>query len=106
LLPFTPAIIIKYIVVAKNTHTHAHNSYSTVLLNVDQHSGKVKRPMTADGFARNNRDLNGHGDFPRPLLDSIFNDIHVHVGSTIVVCFCLFCLVVECVLIFVGVACA
>jgi hypothetical protein len=51
-------------------------AYSTVLLNVDQHSERVKKRMSEAQFLQNNRGLNGGGAFPMYLQQDIFSSIH------------------------------
>lgn len=46
--------------------------YAIILLNVDQHNPKNKRPMTLQDFIRNQRGLNNKKDFPRDFLESIY----------------------------------
>jgi hypothetical protein len=50
-------------------------AYSTVLLNVDQHSERVKKRMSEAQFLQNNRGLNGGGPFPPYLQQDIYNSI-------------------------------
>ena len=50
-------------------------SYSIILLNVDQHNPKNKKPMTLNDFVRNQRGLNNKADFPRDFLEGIYNAI-------------------------------
>ncbi|KAJ3338818.1 Brefeldin A-inhibited guanine nucleotide-exchange protein 1 [Gonapodya sp. JEL0774] len=50
-------------------------AYSVILLNVDQHSVKVKTRMDKQAFIRNNRGINGGGDLPEELLARIFDEI-------------------------------
>lgn len=50
-------------------------SYSIIMLNTDLHSPKVKGKMTLEEFIRNNRGMNGGEDFPRELLENIYNSI-------------------------------
>eukprot|EP00049_Salpingoeca_infusionum_P015828 m.311478 g.311478 ORF g.311478 m.311478 type:complete len:1667 (+) comp15956_c0_seq1:541-5541(+) len=57
-------------------------SYAIILLNVDQHNPKNKKPMTVEDFLRNQRGLNGTDaegrvqDFPREYLERIYHNIH------------------------------
>jgi len=51
-------------------------AYSTVMLNVDQHSDRVKKRMVEASFVQNNRKLNGGGNFPLELQQAIYNAIH------------------------------
>lgn len=50
-------------------------AYAVILLNVDQHNPKNKRPMTLSDFLRNQRGLNGGADFPPEYLERIYNNI-------------------------------
>ncbi len=50
-------------------------SYAIILLNVDQHNPKNKKPMTLTDFVRNQRGLNNKADFPHDFLESIYNAI-------------------------------
>lgn len=50
-------------------------SYSIIMLNTDLHSSKVKNKMTLEQFIKNNRGMNGGNDWPRELLESIYNSI-------------------------------
>ncbi|KAI9020592.1 hypothetical protein DFJ74DRAFT_633871 [Hyaloraphidium curvatum] len=50
-------------------------AYSVIMLNVDQHSAKVKNKMDKAAFIRNNRGINSGADLPEHLLSSIFDDI-------------------------------
>ncbi|KIW14127.1 hypothetical protein PV08_06908 [Exophiala spinifera] len=50
--------------------------YSVILLNVDQHSTKMKGPrMTVEDFIKNNRGINDGQDLPRDYLTSIYEEI-------------------------------
>lgn len=59
----------------KNTDAAFILSYAIILLNVDQHNPKNKRPMTLKDFLRNQRGLNEKEDFPREFLERIYNNI-------------------------------
>ncbi|QNP98052.1 YALIA101S06e04214g1_1 [Yarrowia lipolytica] len=50
-------------------------AYSVVMLNVDQHSTKVKNRMKPENFVSNNRGINEGGDLPPELLLEIFEEI-------------------------------
>lgn len=50
--------------------------YSVIMLNVDQHSTKMKGPrMTAEDFIKNNRGINDGQDLPPDYLTSIYEEI-------------------------------
>ncbi|TVY43770.1 Protein transport protein [Lachnellula occidentalis] len=50
-------------------------SYSVIMLNVDQHSGKVVKRMTKADFIKNNRGINDNADLPDEYLNSIYDEI-------------------------------
>lgn len=51
-------------------------SYSVIMLNVDQHSSKMKgRRMTKQDFINNNRGINDHNDLPEEYITSIYDEI-------------------------------
>lgn len=50
-------------------------SYSVIMLNVDQHSSKVKKRMTPEDFFKNNRGINDGADLPEEYLKGMFDDI-------------------------------
>lgn len=51
-------------------------SYSVIMLNVDQHSSKMKgRRMTKQDFINNNRGINDHNDLPEEYITAIFDEI-------------------------------
>lgn len=50
-------------------------TYSTIMLNTDLHNGNVKRKMSLEQFIGNNKGMNGNEDFPRWLLERIYNSI-------------------------------
>ncbi|KAF1850547.1 uncharacterized protein K460DRAFT_400604 [Cucurbitaria berberidis CBS 394.84] len=51
--------------------------YSVILLNVDQHSKKMKGPrMTPEDFIKNNRGINDNADLPEDYLRRIFDEIN------------------------------
>ncbi|KAF2127776.1 hypothetical protein P153DRAFT_432834 [Dothidotthia symphoricarpi CBS 119687] len=51
-------------------------SYSVIMLNVDQHSKKMKGPrMTPEDFNKNNRGINDGADLPEDYLRGIYEEI-------------------------------
>ncbi|KAJ8106057.1 hypothetical protein OPT61_g9793 [Boeremia exigua] len=51
-------------------------SYSVIMLNVDQHSKKMKGPrMTPEDFIKNNRGINDNADLPEDYLRGIYEEI-------------------------------
>jgi brefeldin A-inhibited guanine nucleotide-exchange protein len=51
-------------------------SYSVIMLNVDQHSKKLKgNRMTPEDFIKNNRGINDNADLPDEYLRAIFDEI-------------------------------
>ncbi|KAF2793442.1 hypothetical protein K505DRAFT_375327 [Melanomma pulvis-pyrius CBS 109.77] len=51
-------------------------SYSVIMLNVDQHSKKMKGPrMTPEDFIKNNRGINDNADLPEDYIRAIYNEI-------------------------------
>ncbi|KAL8923465.1 MAG: hypothetical protein Q9208_004593 [Pyrenodesmia sp. 3 TL-2023] len=51
-------------------------AYSVIMLNTDQHSGKLKgKRMTVDDFIKNNRGINDNANLPDEYLASIFEEI-------------------------------
>lgn len=53
-------------------------AYAVIMLNVDQHNCNVKRqnnPMTAEGFKKNLKKVNGDADFDQDMLDEIYASI-------------------------------
>jgi brefeldin A-inhibited guanine nucleotide-exchange protein len=51
-------------------------SYSVIMLNVDQHSIKMKGPrMTPADFIKNNRGINDNADLPDEYLQGIYDEI-------------------------------
>ena len=51
--------------------------YSVIMLNVDQHSKKIKGArMTPEDFIKNNRGINDNSDLPEEYLRSIFEEIN------------------------------
>jgi brefeldin A-inhibited guanine nucleotide-exchange protein len=54
-------------------------SYSVIMLNVDQHSKKMKGPrMTPEDFIKNNRGINDNADLPEDYLRGIYDEIAVN----------------------------
>lgn len=51
-------------------------AYSVILLNTDQHSGKMKgKRMTVEDFIKNNRGINDNANLPDEYLTTIFDQI-------------------------------
>ncbi|KAF3937435.1 hypothetical protein ABW19_dt0208610 [Dactylella cylindrospora] len=50
-------------------------AYSVIMLNVDQHSSKIKKRMTKEDFIKNNRGINDNADLPDEYLIGIFEEI-------------------------------
>lgn len=50
-------------------------AYSVIMLNVDQHSSKVKKRMTPEDFIKNNRGINDNANLPDEYLQGIFEEI-------------------------------
>jgi len=50
-------------------------AYSVIMLNTDQHSGKVAKRMTPEDFIKNNRGINDNADLPDDYLRAIFDEI-------------------------------
>jgi brefeldin A-inhibited guanine nucleotide-exchange protein len=51
-------------------------SYSVIMLNVDQHSKKMKGPrMTPEDFIKNNRGINDNADLPEDYIRAIYTEI-------------------------------
>ncbi|KAK3616385.1 guanine nucleotide exchange protein for ADP-robosylation factor [Elasticomyces elasticus] len=50
-------------------------SYSTIMLNTDQHSANVKIRMTPEDFIKNNRGINDNADLPDEYLRGIYVEI-------------------------------
>eukprot|EP00899_Mesostigma_viride_P015080 jgi/Mesvir1/23573/Mv18269-RA.2 len=50
-------------------------SYSVIMLNTDQHNSQVKKKMSQEEFARNNRAINAGQNLPRAMIDDIYNSI-------------------------------
>ncbi|KAI0618049.1 SEC7 domain protein [Pyrenophora tritici-repentis] len=70
----------RYITGNPNAYANADTayvlSYSVIMLNVDQHSKKMKGPrMTPADFIKNNRGINDSADLPDEYLQAIFDEI-------------------------------
>jgi brefeldin A-inhibited guanine nucleotide-exchange protein len=70
----------RYITGNPNAYANADTayvlSYSVIMLNVDQHSKKMKGPrMTPADFIKNNRGINDNADLPDEYLQSIYDEI-------------------------------
>jgi brefeldin A-inhibited guanine nucleotide-exchange protein len=70
----------RYITGNPNAYANADTayvlSYSVIMLNVDQHSKKMKGPrMTPEDFIKNNRGINDNADLPEDYLRAIYEEI-------------------------------
>ncbi|KAF2731488.1 hypothetical protein EJ04DRAFT_579048 [Polyplosphaeria fusca] len=70
----------RYITGNPNAYANADTayvlSYSVIMLNVDQHSKKMKgKRMTPEDFIKNNRGINDNADLPEEYLRGIYEDI-------------------------------
>ncbi|KAF2024656.1 hypothetical protein EK21DRAFT_78205 [Setomelanomma holmii] len=70
----------RYITGNPNAYANADTayvlSYSVIMLNVDQHSKKMKGPrMTPEDFIKNNRGINDNADLPEEYLRGIYDEI-------------------------------
>ena len=69
----------KYVVDNPNTFANADTvyvlSYSVIMLNTDQHSPQIKKRMTFDEFAKNNRGIDDGKDLDIKFLEEVFKDI-------------------------------
>ncbi|KAL5455163.1 hypothetical protein PMIN06_004590 [Paraphaeosphaeria minitans] len=70
----------RYITGNPNAYANADTayvlSYSVIMLNVDQHSKKMKGPrMTPEDFIKNNRGINDGSDLPEDYLRNIYEEI-------------------------------
>ncbi|KAF2849783.1 hypothetical protein T440DRAFT_426418 [Plenodomus tracheiphilus IPT5] len=70
----------RYITGNPNAYANADTayvlSYSVIMLNVDQHSKKMKGPrMTPEDFIKNNRGINDNADLPEDYLRGIYEEI-------------------------------
>ncbi|RHW72784.1 Sec7 domain containing protein [Trypanosoma brucei equiperdum] len=52
--------------------------FSLIMLNTDQHSGKMSKPMTQEDFRRMHRDSDGGGSLPEEYLRAVFEDVKAH----------------------------
>nr|CCC90107.1 conserved hypothetical protein [Trypanosoma congolense IL3000] len=52
--------------------------FSLIMLNTDQHSGKMMTPMTKEDFRRMHRDSDGGNSLPEDFLNAVFDDIRAH----------------------------
>ncbi|POR34718.1 Protein transport protein SEC7 [Tolypocladium paradoxum] len=50
-------------------------AYSVIMLNTDQHSGKVAKRMSKEEFIKNNRGINDNADLPDEYLIGIYDEI-------------------------------
>lgn len=75
----------RYITGNPNAYANADTayvlSYSVIMLNVDQHSKKMKGPrMTPEDFIKNNRGINDNADLPEDYLRGIYEEIsHIEI---------------------------
>ncbi|SYZ65237.1 Sec7_domain_containing_protein [Leishmania braziliensis MHOM/BR/75/M2904] len=53
-------------------------SFAIIMLNTDQHSGKVAHQMTKEDFARMNRGIDDGKDIPAAYLGSVYDDVRQH----------------------------
>ena len=51
-------------------------SFSTMLLNTDQHNPNVRTKMSVEQFVKNNKGINGGDDLPRPYLEGLTLLLH------------------------------
>lgn len=70
----------RYITGNPNAYANADTayvlSYSVIMLNVDQHSKKMKgKRMTPEDFIKNNRGINDNADLPEDYLRGIYSEI-------------------------------
>ncbi|KAF1938696.1 hypothetical protein EJ02DRAFT_436938 [Clathrospora elynae] len=70
----------RYITGNPNAYANADTayvlSYSVIMLNVDQHSKKMKGPrMTPEDFIKNNRGINDSADLPDEYIRGIYDEI-------------------------------
>ncbi|KAF2870571.1 hypothetical protein BDV95DRAFT_495719 [Massariosphaeria phaeospora] len=70
----------RYITGNPNAYANADTayvlSYSVIMLNVDQHSAKIKGArMTPEDFIKNNRGINDNADLPDDYIRGIYDDI-------------------------------
>ena len=50
-------------------------SYSVIMLNTDQHSPQIKKRMTLEEFAKNNRGIDDGKDLDSKFIESVYSDI-------------------------------
>ncbi|KAH9577395.1 Guanine nucleotide exchange factor [Trypanosoma melophagium] len=53
-------------------------AFSLIMLNTDQHSGKMVKPMTQEDFRRIHRDSDGGNSLPDEFLNELFDDVRTH----------------------------
>ncbi|KAG5468285.1 hypothetical protein LSCM1_02264 [Leishmania martiniquensis] len=53
-------------------------SFAIIMLNTDQHSGKVTHQMKREDFAKMNRGIDDGKDIPAAYLDRIYDDVRQH----------------------------
>ncbi|KEG13234.1 hypothetical protein DQ04_01131030 [Trypanosoma grayi] len=53
-------------------------AFSLIMLNTDQHSGKMNKPMTQEDFRRVHRDSDGGNSLPEEYLNHLFDDVKLH----------------------------
>lgn len=86
-MPGEAQIIARYIEAFSSVYYKAHSdvyadetaayilAYSIIQLNTDLHNPGVKFRMTVDDYIRNVRGTNGKKDFPRDMLEGIYENI-------------------------------
>ena len=69
----------RYVMGNPNAYANADTAYvlaySAIMLNTDQHSGKVAKRMSKEDFIKNNRGINDNADLPDEYLIGIYNEI-------------------------------
>jgi brefeldin A-inhibited guanine nucleotide-exchange protein len=69
----------RYVTGNPNAYANADTAYvlaySVIMLNTDLHGGKVARPMTKEGFIKNNRGINDNQDLPDEYITAIYDEI-------------------------------
>ncbi|KAF8276748.1 putative Sec7 domain containing protein [Trypanosoma cruzi] len=53
-------------------------AFSLIMLNTDQHSGKMMKPMKKEDFRRVHRDSDGGNKLPDEFLDRLYDDVKAH----------------------------
>ncbi|ORC93637.1 uncharacterized protein TM35_000015140 [Trypanosoma theileri] len=53
-------------------------AFSLIMLNTDQHSGKMVKPMTQEDFRRIHRDSDGGTSLPDEFLNDLYDDVKAH----------------------------